>query len=470
MITASHNPKADNGYKLYWHNGCQIIEPHDVNISNHIQSNLKVWDNVKSEIDKLLATPVDQRRSLLADKIKDPEHVITHYFQDIKQYSFNGQSYTEEEKKKHEKIVFTAMHGVGAPFVARAFESFNLNPYVPVVEQIDPNPDFPTVTYPNPEEGKGALALSIATADKAGSRLILANDPDADRLAVAEKQDNGEWRIFNGNEIAFLLAHWVWIHFQKSNPNADYSKCVMIASTVSSKILRAMAQKEGFKFEETLTGFKWIGNKADDSIREGYTFLFGYEVEIGFLVGDISLDKDGIRSASVFAEMAQELYQRENYNLGKHLDALYSKYGYYMMKTRYFFVPSPSISKKIFDEIRTMENNSYPTQISYNNKTYKIRSVRDLTVGYDNAFADKKPVLPIQPDAQMITFNFEDDENGGTAVCTLRNSGTEPKLKWYVEVSDHDKERATSKVQELTTAVIETLIKPSQNNLQAPTD
>jgi len=465
MITASHNPKQDNGYKLYWDNGCQIIEPHDQKITEHINQNLTLWEPLKQLFDSYIAIKDENERSaFVLSKVQDPTNqILTQYFEDIKQYSFNANKTEQPEK---EKIVFTAMHGVGAPFVAQAFEAFKLPPYVSVDEQNTPNPDFPTVQYPNPEEGKGALALAIQTADRVGSRLILANDPDADRLAVAEKQENGEWRAFNGNEIAFLLASWIWNHYKKSHSKEEYSKCVMVASTVSSKILKAMAKAEGFQFQETLTGFKWIGNKADEELKAGHTFLFGYEVEIGFLPGDISLDKDGIRTAAVFAEMAHELYASEsNYSLGKHLVNLYNQYGWYVMKTRYFF-STPQKAKTIFEAIRT----NYPASITYKDKEYKIKSIRDMTVGYDSAYDDKKAVLPVQPDSQMITFTFDEESLGGFGTATLRNSGTEPKLKWYVEVSDSDRSIALNKLDQLTEAVIQVFIQPDKHGLEAPAE
>lgn len=463
MITASHNPKQDNGYKLYWENGCQIIEPHDQEITKHILQNLELWSTVRKEVDEYL-----KEKSLphLYKVVHNPTvEVLNQYFEDIKQCSYNRETRLPDDQ--YEKITFTAMHGVGASFVERAFKSFNLPPYVPVVEQNTPNPDFPTVQYPNPEEGKGALALAIQTADRVGSRLILANDPDADRLAVAEKNEDGEWRVFNGNEIAFLLASWIWTHFKKNHKNReDYGKCVMIASTVSSKILKAMAEVEGFQFEETLTGFKWIGNKAAELIKAGKIFLFGYEVEIGFLPSDISLDKDGIRTAAVFAEMAQELYKREaNYSLAKHLINLYNQYGWYVMRTRYFF-STPEKASAVFGAIRS----NYPKEISYKNRTYKIKSIRDLTVGFDSAFEDKKPILPVTPDSQMITFTFDTESLDGFGTATLRNSGTEPKLKWYVEVSDADKERALVKLNQLTEAVIQVLIQPEKYGLETPSE
>lgn len=454
MITASHNPKQDNGYKLYWDNGCQIIEPHDANISQAILQNLKVWDDVDLTCQVLQQSPL----------VHDPtQQVVEQYYSQMRDLCFTRDTNSGTALR----IAYTAMHGVGAPWVARAFREFGLPEYVPVAQQVDPDPDFPTVAFPNPEEGAGSLKLAMETAESSGARIILANDPDADRLAVAERlPGSGEWRIYNGNEIALLLAHWTWTNFRAQSPDVPASKCVMINSTVSSKVLRAMAQREGFIFEETLTGFKWIGNKADEYVRrkdEGYRFLFGYEVEIGFAVGDMSLDKDGVRTAAVFYEMAHNVL-RDHESLAAFLETLYARYGHYLMNTHYFFTPTTGHVKSTLDKIRNMDpdgkNHGYPVRIG----EYDVVNVRDLAVGFELQAPNHKPTMPVNPSNQMITFTF-----GDGSTCTLRNSGTEPKLKWYVEVSSMEsKVAAAKKLEELTALVINELLRPEENGLIAP--
>lgn len=458
MITASHNPKDDNGYKVYWSNGAQIISPIDKGIAEQILRNLKPWDGVH-EIAKSLRDGTFSSKNL---KNPDAEGIIDSYFA---QSSDNYCWKRADNQKSTMKFTYTAMHGVGTRWVTRAFSSFSLPPFVAVSEQADPDPNFSTVSFPNPEEGKGALALAIATANRVGSSVILANDPDADRLAVAEKQQDGEWKIFSGNEIALLLANWTWVNYLANrHPNAEErARCVMLASTVSSKAIRAMAQKEGFVFEETLTGFKWMGNKAYEHIQAGKTFLFAYEVEIGFLVGDISLDKDGVRTAAIFAEMSNHVYAHEGITLTQKLHRLYEQYGFYVMNTRYFFCYSPDTMRAIFDRIRTAgPDGKYVRQVGET----RIQSIRDLTIGYDDAYPDRRPKLPVDPSSQMITFTFEDG-----SVCTLRASGTEPKLKYYVEVADqHNEKDARLKLDKLTRSVISELLRPELNGLVPPKD
>jgi phosphomannomutase len=383
--------------------------------------------------------------------------MIDRYMTEIgKRYCFHK----SENKDAKLRITYTAMHGVGADFVVRALQSFNLPAYIDVKEQNTPDPEFPTVKFPNPEEGKGALALSIKTAEKEGSNLIVANDPDADRMAAAERDSkSGEWTIFNGNEIAALLADWTWTNFLKQNPSADKSKCVMLSSTVSSQILRAMAEKEGFRFIGTLTGFKWMGNVAHDVIQQKLTFLFAFEVEIGFLVGDLSLDKDGVRTAAIFYEMANQ-WALKGVSLTQRLDQLYKKYGYFTMNTSYFFVDQPEKMMKIFARLRTMNSGSYPDKCG----KYKIASVRDVTLGYDSAEKGNVCALPKTPESQMLTFRFE---NGATA--TMRGSGTEPKLKYYVECCDAESQaKSRALTDDMTAAIIAEFMQPDINGLVAP--
>lgn len=299
MITASHNPKQDNGYKLYWENSAQIIPPHDKNIQDSIEENLELvdlseyFDYVAKKIKYPItpkATPNSGARretSFKADNFSNS--TINSYVSEIENTYFINK---RELNKSCPPITYTAMHGVGYPFVVKVMATLGFQALNSVKEQIDPDPEFSTVEYPNPEEGKGALTLSIEQAERGNSKFILANDPDADRLAIAEKQENGEWKIFTGDEIGAILAHFL---FQTHKRNGDdVSKFAMVASTVSSKILARIAEVENFRFEEVLTGFKWIANKCMELDAEGYQTIFSYEEAIGFCCGSIVRDKDGV--------------------------------------------------------------------------------------------------------------------------------------------------------------------------------
>lgn len=330
---------------------------------------------------------------------------------------------------------------------------------------MNPDPEFPTVKYPNPEEGKGALTLSFQTADANDSKVILANDPDADRLALAEKTGD-EWVIFSGNETGALLGWWSWFAFKQKYPDIPASDCYMFSSTVSSKILETMASTEGFRFEETLTGFKWMGNRADTLLKEGKTVLFAFEEAIGFMCGSSVLDKDGVSAAAVCAEMATYVYS-QGLTLGQQLEAIYQKYGYHISSNSYYICHDPPTICKMFDEIRNFNDTGKYSECC---GKYRIKYIRDLTTGFDNSRADNKPVLPVSKSSQMITFTFE---NG--CVATLRTSGTEPKIKYYTEHRPDpkqglDKAGARQELEEMVSCIKRFFFQPEKFGLKPRTE
>ncbi|KAG7086720.1 hypothetical protein E1B28_002654 [Marasmius oreades] len=309
MITASHNPKDDNGYKVYWENAIQIIEPHDKGISVSIQHNLtpQTWST----------------ESLQNSNCLDVTQEMTDaYFLSIENLRLPNYSANTEMRP----FVNTSMHGVGHSFLATAFERFNV-PYIPVVEQASPNPDFPTVAYPNPEE-KGALNLALATADREEADYVLAQDPDADRFAAAERQPNGQWLTFTGDQLGTVFAGQVLRAYVASGKPID--RLAMVASTVSSKMIEAMAKLEGFKFAECLTGFKYIGNTALDLTQQGFEVPFGYEEAIGFMFGPTVRDKDGVAASVMFAQIVTIL-RGQGKTVKSYLDELYARYGFFMV-------------------------------------------------------------------------------------------------------------------------------------------
>nr|CAD7399459.1 unnamed protein product [Timema cristinae] len=363
MITASHNPKEDNGYKVYWQNGSQIIPPHDKNIQKSIVEQLTPWE-----------TSWDTSILLTSNLLKDPYSEVWDAYFDLLRSTV---VYPMVNARSPLEFTYTAMHGVGYPYMKEAFTVVHLQPFLAVLEQRDPDPEFPTVKFPNPEEGKSALDLAIKTADTGGSTVILANDPDADRLAVAEKNvENKSWKVFTGNELGALLGWWS-LHCFKNKTNADLDNVYMLASTVSSKILKSMAVIEGFNFTETLTGFKWMGNETVNLLSQGKTVLFAFEEAIGFMYGTAVLDKDGISAGAKMAELACYL-QDIGMTLSDKLADIYKTYGHHISENSYYFCYNQEVIKQIFDRLRTFAGtaNTYPTSILKGK--YQITSVRDL--------------------------------------------------------------------------------------------
>jgi len=313
------------------------------------------------------------------------------------------------------------------------------------------------VDFPNPEEGEGALALAMETAEAADAQIILANDPDADRLAAAEKDAAGNWHLFTGNELGTLLGHWQWQKYQEHQAAGNSVKpAAMLASTVSSKQLNAMAKQEGFRFEETLTGFKWMGNRTQELRSEGYDVLFSFEEAIGFCIGDLIKDKDGVAASAVFAEMSLSLY-REGKTVKSHLQDLGNRYGHFQARNSYVICGDPVVTGRIFDRLRA--GGDYLWQCG----DFKVEHIRDLTTGFDSSNSDGKATLPTDASSHMITYTF----TNGT-VATLRTSGTEPKIKYYVEVAGkpgEPRENAEELAIQMEKSFIDEFLQPQANGL-----
>ncbi|PIO60072.1 hypothetical protein TELCIR_18438, partial [Teladorsagia circumcincta] len=292
VITASHNPKYDNGYKAYWTNGAQIIDPHDTEIIRIAEAEPLPFPSEYWDTKDLMKNPL----------LKSADSAIDPYFE-VERSSLCYHKEINAATKL--KFTYSAFHGVGYRYAMRMFKEFGFaeDRIVSVKEQQEADPDFPTVPFPNPEEGAKVLLLSFATAEAYGSTVIVANDPDADRIQIAEKKSNGDWKVFTGNEMGALMTWWVWMNWSEAHPDVDKSDVYILNSAVSSQIVKTIANEEGFKSDVTLTGFKWMGNKADELRKQGKHVILSWEESIGFMPGH-PLDKDGISTAAMFAEMA----------------------------------------------------------------------------------------------------------------------------------------------------------------------
>lgn len=472
MVTASHNPPRDNGYKVYWGNGSQIVPPHDAGIAAHIDSTLEPWGGAYARVGggegggvrSLPAVARGHAASGGMGAIADAYHAAV-ASKLCRFRAHNGASPL--------RVCYTPLHGVGAAWVERAWRDFGHPPYTPVAEQLAPDPAFPTLPFPNPEEA-GALDLAMRAAEAAGASLIVANDPDADRLGVAERRGDaqgGGWRLFKGDEIGVLLAVWEWQQLQARRaaaaaaagaqpPAPPPRPAAVVASTVSSKMLRAIAAAEGFRFEECLTGFKWIGNTVDRlRCAEGHDVFFSYEESIGFCVGDIVNDKDGIMAAACFVEMAEQL-RRGGQSVGERMDELCERFGYFCTNNSYYKCYDAAKTERIFARLRN--GGAYATHVG----EYEIASVRDLTTGHDSSQPDGRATLPVSSATQMLTYEFA---NG--CVATLRTSGTEPKLKYYIELPGlpgQPREVAQAAVDAMATVLVEEWLQPALNQLEPP--
>ncbi|KAL8893097.1 MAG: hypothetical protein Q9215_000102 [Flavoplaca cf. flavocitrina] len=315
-------------------------------------------------------------------------------------------------------FVYTALHGVGLRYFSLCVEMIGMTNRMTVVDQqAQPNPDFPTVKYPNPEE-KGALDLAISTADEKNIRLILANDPDADRFAVAEKVAN-HWYQFTGDQVGVLLAYWIFSSRSSQLTTDD----IMLTTAVSSQMLSNIAEVEGFTVQETLTGFKWLGNVAQDLKDLGKRVHFAYEEALGYMIPSIVSDKDGITAAAMFLSACSTWGSP-----WAQLQKLYEKYGYFATTNTYWRSSDVTKTESLFEAIRNLEQ-PFPSQVGYR----RVMRWRDLTTGYDSTTEANVPDLPTSASTQMITCWLDGSDSDNGIRFTIRASGTEPKIKLYLE-------------------------------------
>ena len=379
MVTASHNPPQDNGYKVYLGSGAQIVPPHDELISDAIES----FDATSIE----LASEDSPLIQILGDECID-EYIkwlpSVRLCRDVPRI----------------KVAYTAMHGVGGDTALRAFASAGFDQPVVVASQQEPDGSFPTVSFPNPEE-PGAMDLVIDLARRSGAAIALANDPDADRLGVAipvTGETSGEWRLLRGDEIGWLLGDHILRH-----TNGDDR--LVVTTLVSSSLLGKMAHKHGVAFEETFTGFKWIADAAMK--RSDKRLVFAYEQALGYLVADQPLDKDGISAALLMTEIAT-LAVHDGVTVQQRLDQIAAEYGQHVT-AELSVKMSPSDGAAVVEELRA----NPPMMIGGR----QVVGVEDF------------------PEANLLRLWL--DEVGGRGVrLQIRPSGTEPKVKLYGEAVD----------------------------------
>lgn len=392
VVTASHNPQEYNGYKVYWNDGCQIIEPQASGVVNSVNA-INSFDEIK-----LLTKEIAIQEGLL-EYISDD--MDTKFIEAVKKQIIHN----EIPGKENFKIVYSPLHGTGGRPVKRVFNETGFKSIYIVTEQEQPDGNFPTCSYANPED-PAVFKLSIELADKVGATLCMANDPDADRIGVAVKDEKGEWIYPNGNQIGLLLMNYI-LENKKDIPKNS----AVVSTVVSTPMLDIVAKEKGVKIFRTLTGFKFIGEKIREFEERKYdaTFLMGFEESYGYLVGTHARDKDAVVSTLLIAEMAA-YYNSIGSSIPKELKKLYEKFGYY----REGII---AITKKGKDGVeaisKIMSNLRANVSDSLLGKT--IVSKRDFSLGYEGL-----------PKSDVIQFVLEDN-----TYITARPSGTEPKIKYY---------------------------------------
>jgi phosphomannomutase len=391
MVTASHNPPQDNGYKVYWGNGAQIVPPHDHGISAAV-------DAVTGLGDLRLPEMAAARAANLVRPV--PESALTAYLSKVaalRVHHTNGL-----------RIVYTAMHGVGRRLIEQVLLPAGHTDLHLVAEQADPDGRFPTVKFPNPEE-PGALDLSLALAARVGADIVVANDPDADRLALAVPRPDGTWRPLTGNEVGCLLAEDLLTHGPQE-PNR------LVATTVvSSSLLSRIAEAHGAAYAETLTGFKWIANAALRHEAGGGRFVMGYEEALGYSAGPVVRDKDGVSAALLLCDLAA-FEKARGRTLLDALESLARRYGLYVSGQKSMTLPGADGARQIREMMADLRKNP-PTDFAGT----AVVEAKDLAI----------PTRPDLPAADVLAWSLD----GGGRVLA-RPSGTEPKIKFYFEVRE----------------------------------
>jgi phosphoglucomutase len=405
VVTASHNPPAYNGYKAYWNDGAQIIEPHDRLIIEEV--------NAVKDI-KEMEREVALRKGLL--KIIGAE--IDKSYADM----VRGQLFRPElirQKAGEVKIVYTPLHGTGAAHVEGVLGSLGLK-VVTVPEQREGDGDFPTVAFPNPEEA-AALKMALDLGAKVKADVVMATDPDADRLGIAVPDGKGGFALVTGNQLGTLLADYIFLSHKEKGTLPP--KPAMVNSIVTTGMQKLVARSYGAECFECLTGFKWIADLwgKSETDGKGFTILFGTEESYGYLVEPQVRDKDGVSAAAMTAEMT--LYWRsKGKSLLERLDVLYSQHGYWQEIgiSKYFQGPQGgTVMRGIMEEYR-----KNPPAGLGGIKVEKVRDIQESVWLYPGEPSRRSAVD--LPKSDVLQFFLED----GTVV-SARPSGTEPKIKFY---------------------------------------
>ncbi|MEO7037240.1 MAG: phospho-sugar mutase [Polyangiaceae bacterium] len=388
MITASHNPPEYNGYKLYSEHGVQVVPPTDRQLAARIAA-----------LGPANAVPLgDVRHQELIGA-----DVVSRYLAEIRA------ELPKVSADRRLRIVYTPLHGVGANTVERLFAEVGYADFQSVPEQREPDGHFPTVSFPNPEE-PGTLDLAIALATRKNADLLIANDPDVDRLAIAIPTPSGRWLTLSGNQVGLLLADFALSHGMAG------SRPLVLSSLVSSPMLESIATEYGARCERVLTGFKWVWTAALALEAESYRYCFGYEEALGYSFGRAVRDKDGISAALAFAELAAEARAAGKTVLDR-LHALYRAHGLWV-SVQHNVVSAGSAGAARILEAMQRAISAPPTQLA----GHTVGVVRDLRV--------PEPAAPSwRGSALLVEITLAD---GGCVF--VRPSGTEPKLKIYVDL------------------------------------
>ncbi|KJY89517.1 phosphoglucomutase [Vibrio neptunius] len=395
VVTASHNPPEYNGFKVYWENGAQIIPPHDSGIAG--------------EIDEAATKPIPLMNLDDAEKHDLLVWLKEDYYETYRQTMNGNPLLANHQQPEAVGVAYTAMHGVGANMAETLLKDAGFTKIYSVAEQREPDGSFPTVNFPNPEEA-GAMDMVIALAKANNADIACANDPDADRFAVAARRPDGEYQMLTGDQVGCLFGHYLLSH-------TDATKQLIGNTIVSSTLLEKIALSHGAEYYQTLTGFKWLTNIAMQKQTAEKQFLFAYEEALGYTVGNKVWDKDGLSALVAFSQLTAEL-KRQGKTVWDQLENIYREHGMYI-NAQHSTALDPK-APPVGDKLRAAQ----PGQIAGR----KVEVIEDLKLS-TRTFADGNAESIDLPASDVLIYHL----SGGARVI-VRPSGTEPKLKCYYEV------------------------------------
>jgi len=428
MITASHNPPKYNGYKVYWEDGAQIVSPVDKQIIENVNkiTDFKMIKNISKQ---------EAIRKGLYNIIG--EEIDNEYKKELKKQSIN------QDIQKDLKIVYTPLHGTGNIPVKDILKQLGFTNVYIVPEQEKPDGNFPTVDYPNPEDEK-AFTLALELAKKVDADIVLATDPDADRLGVyAKDSKTGEYMAFTGNMSAIIILEYILSQRKKNNTLPKNG--AIIKTIVSTNMADTISKNYNMKLLEVLTGFKYIGEKIKEFEKtKENEFIFGFEESYGCLVGTHARDKDAIVAVMMLTEIAA-FYKKNKITLWDQMINLYEKYGYYKEGLATITMEGQKGAEKIkeiMEKLRKDAPKKFGNYKVQKSKDYKTSECIDLQTNEKT-----KIQLPI---SNVLYYELEND-----AWCCVRPSGTEPKIKFYMGIKATSMKEAQKQLEELNKAVLE---------------
>lgn len=431
MITASHNPPKYNGYKVYWDDGAQIVEPRDKEIIEKVRavenfSEIKEITREEAEekgLFNIVGTEMDDKYlNILKAKVLNPEIV--------------------KEQGKELKVVYTPLHGTGNTIAERLLNEIGIENVYVVPEQKEPNGEFPTVSYPNPED-RNAFKLALDLANKVDADVVLATDPDADRLGIfAKDSKTGKYMEYTGNMSALLIAEYRIEQMKEKNILPENG--MVITTVVSSNLTKAISKYYGLNCIEVLTGFKNIGRiMRQEEEKNGKKYVFGFEESYGCLIGDYARDKDGIAAVMALCEAAC-YYREKGKTLWDAMEDIYKKYGYYK-ETQVSIVMEGSEGAEKIKNMMTEMRNTPVEKIG----EYKVLTFKDIEKDVVKNMITGEEKTTGLPKSNVLYYELEDDN-----WCCIRPSGTEPKIKLYMGVKGTSESDANKKLEALKNAMV----------------